>query len=99
MIHSRTMCRIGIALLTALLVSAHPAVRVSAQTASFRGAIQDSRSDIDVRNGHLLGPGAVKIRDTASHVCYIFPGEAAQIAEIRLWLRFISSHPSPDGIA
>ena len=82
MIHSRTVRQIGIALLTALLVLAHPPVRVSAQTASFRGAIRDVRSDIGVRNGHLLGPGAVKIRDVASHACYIFLGEDHGIAEV-----------------
>ena len=84
MIHSRTMRQIATALLTALLVSAHPPLRVSSQTASFRGTIQDSRSDIDVRNGHLLGPGAVKIRDAVSHACYIFLGEDHGIAQTQL---------------
>jgi len=53
-----------------------------AQTASFREGIQSSRSDIDIRNGHVLGPGAVTIRDAVSHACYIFLGEDHGIAEV-----------------
>lgn len=92
------MRQIAIALLTALFVSAHPLVRVSAQTASFSGAIQDSRSDIDVRNGQLLGPGAVKIRDAVSHACYIFLGEDHGIAEVPKFAEALTSDAVGDGI-
>ena len=98
MIHSRTMRQIGIALLTALLVLAHPPVRVSAQTAAFRGAIRNSRSDIDARNGHLLGPGAVKIRDAVSHACYIFVGEDNGIAEVPEFAEALTSELVGDEI-
>jgi len=81
MIDSRTMRQVGM-FFPLLLVLAQLPVRGSAQAASIENAIQSPRNDIEVSDGHLLGPGAAKIRDATSHTCYAFLGEDHGIREV-----------------
>ena len=76
------MHKIWLALLAALLVSVHSAIPLSAQSASLKAAIQNSRFDIDVRDGALVGPGAVTLQDATFRTCYVFLGEDHGIAEV-----------------
>ena len=76
------MRQISIALLASLLVMLHPLVRVCAQVGSTTDVIRDIRSDLDLRDGHLVGPGAAKLQDVTSHACYVFLGEDHGIAEV-----------------
>ena len=53
-----------------------------AQNPSLSSAIQNSRSDIDVSNGNLVGPGALRLRHATAHTCYVFLGEDHGMAEV-----------------
>ena len=90
------MRQVGIALFTVLLLSTTLPLRASAQSLS--RIIQDSRSDIEVRNGHLVGPGEVEIREAVSHACYIFLGEDHGIAEVPEFAEGITNISMGDGI-
>ena len=82
-IHSRTMRQVCIPLLTTVLVSALSPISIaSAQPASLRDAIQNSRSDLEVREGNLGGRGAAILQSATSHSCYVFLGEDHGIAEV-----------------
>jgi len=81
-----------------LLLLAQLLVRVSAQTASFGNAIQSSRNDIEVSDGHLLGPGAAKIQDATAHTCYVFLGEDHGIREVPEFAEALTSDLVGDGV-
>jgi hypothetical protein len=81
-----------------LLVLAQLLVRVSAQTASFGNAILGSRTDIEVSDGHLLGPGAAKIQDATAHTCYVFLGEDYGIREVLGFAEALTSNLVDDGV-
>jgi hypothetical protein len=91
------MRQVGI-LFPLLLALAQLPVRVSAQPASFGNAIQSSRNDIEVSDGHLLGPGAAKIRDATSHTCYVFLGEDHGIREVPEFAEALTGDLEGDGV-
>ena len=66
-----------------MLVWALSAISVaSAQTVSLNETIQNSRSDLEVSEGNLVGPGAAILQNATSHSCYVFLGEDHGIAEV-----------------
>lgn len=90
------MSRISVAILASLLVL-HPLVRVCAQVGSVAAVVRDIRSDLDLRDGHLIGPAAVKLQDVTSHACYVFLGEDHGIAEVPEFADALLSDLVPSG--
>ncbi len=95
MIHSRPMRQVRIFFLV-LLVLAQVLGRVFAQT--FGEAIPGSRTDIEVSNQDLRGPGAAKIREATSHTCYVFLGEDHGIKEVPEFAEALANGLVDDGI-